>query len=270
MTVRSLGYRTDLLFSRFNGEVVDCGNHMAVRTPANPTYYWGNYLLFDAPPKAGDFERWRVLFAQEIGGPPEVRHMALGWNGIDGELGDVQPFLDAGFCLEESVVLATQRVRRPYKYYEEAEIRPISEEWEWEAALDNHVACRGEDHEDDAAFRTYATRKVDRYRMMIEAGLGRWFGAFVEGRLAGDLGLFTFEGLGRFQTVGTHPDFRRRGVCGALVHEAATFAFERMGAETLVMVADANYHAAKIYESAGFAPVERQAGLTWWERAGAE
>lgn len=246
------------------------GDRLLVRTPDNATYYWGNYLLFDAPPQAGDLARWRALFAQEVGGPPEVRHVALGWNGVDGDLGDVQPFLEAGFRLSESVVLASTSVRRPAKYCDEAEVRPLAEDWEWEAALDNHVACRGEDHEDDAAYRRNAARKIERYRLMVQAGLGRWFGAFLDGRLAGDLGLFVFEGLGRFETVGTHPDFRRRGVCGALVHQAARFALERMAAERLVMVADVQYHAARIYESVGFAPVERQAGLTGWEREGAE
>jgi hypothetical protein len=34
-----------------------------------------------------------------------------------------------------------------------------------------------------------------------------------------------------------------------------------MGVETLVMVADESYHAAKIYESVGFAPQEKMYGL---------
>jgi hypothetical protein len=39
-----------------------------------------------------------------------------------------------------------------------------------------------------------------------------------------------------------------------------------MGAQTLVIVADEDYHAAKIYESVGFAPTQRQIGIDWWER----
>jgi hypothetical protein len=40
-----------------------------------------------------------------------------------------------------------------------------------------------------------------------------------------------------------------------------------MGVETLVMAADENYYAARIYEKVGFKPTERQAGLHWWDRA---
>ena len=34
------------------------------------------------------------------------------------------------------------------------------------------------------------------------------------------------------------------------------------------MVADAHYHAARIYERVGFTPAERQVGVTSWQRAG--
>jgi len=81
-----------------------------------------------------------------------------------------------------------------------------------------------------------------------------------------DLGVFVERGVGRYQAVGTHPDFRRRGICGALVHQAGQYAFERLGAETLVMVADEAYHAARIYESVGFQPTERQFSLCRWPR----
>jgi len=37
--------------------------------------------------------------------------------------------------------------------------------------------------------------------------------------------------------------------------------------KTLVMVADENYHAAKIYESIGFQPEEKQVGLDWWKKS---
>lgn len=50
MNIRSLGYRTDLLFPRFDGEVIDRGDYTVIRTPSNPTFYWGNFLLFDQPP----------------------------------------------------------------------------------------------------------------------------------------------------------------------------------------------------------------------------
>ena len=49
MHIRSLGWRTDLIFPRFDGVVTDRGDYLVVRTPSNPGFYWGNFLLLDAP-----------------------------------------------------------------------------------------------------------------------------------------------------------------------------------------------------------------------------
>ena len=99
------------------------------------------------------------------------------------------------------------------------------------------------------------------YREMIAAGMGDWFGAFLDGELVADMGLFVEDGIGRFQSVKTHPVYRRRGICGTMVHDVARCGLEKMGAETLVMIVDAEYHAATIYESVGFGPTERIVGI---------
>ncbi|RYG24717.1 GNAT family N-acetyltransferase [bacterium] len=263
MNVRSLGYRTDLLFTRFEGEVTDRGDYLVARTPKNPTFHWGNFLLFDRAPQGGDFERWTAVFQKEFSGTPELNHVAIGWN--EGEPGHIEPFLKAGYELNDNVVLSTDAVHRPPKFCEEAELRPIREDWEWEAVAANKVLGRDPIYE-EASYISFSNRQTAMRRRMVAEGLGLWLGAFLDGRLAGDLGIFVFEGLGRFQAVDTHPDFRRRGVCGALVHHAATHALNHMGAQRLVMVADAHYHAAKIYESVGFQPTERQIGVSWWPR----
>jgi ribosomal protein S18 acetylase RimI-like enzyme len=265
MNIQSLGYRTDLIFPRFDGEVLDRGDYIVIRTPANPTFYWGNFLLFPTPPAAGDFDRWRQLFDQEIGVPPVTNHLAFGWDTVQGETGDLEPFLAAGFGANTSVVLTACEVRRPPKYNPEIVVRRITEDWEWEGALEVQIACRKPEHGLES-YRAFKARQMARWRAMSEAGLGKWFGAFLRDRVVGDLGVFTDGDVGRFQSVGTHPECRRQGICGALVFEAARHAFEQMGAKTLVMVADENYHAAKIYESVGFRSTERQIGIDLWKR----
>lgn len=47
VTIRSLGYRTDLFFFRSDAVVMDRGDDLVVRSPDNPTYYWRNFLLLD-------------------------------------------------------------------------------------------------------------------------------------------------------------------------------------------------------------------------------
>lgn len=260
MNLRSFGYRTDLIFPRFNGEISDRGNYLVIRTPSNPTYWWGNFLLFNGPPAEEDFERWQTLFAEEIGAPPTVKHMTFGWDTVSGEQGYIKPFLEVGFKLDELLVLTTRSVNPPPKLNAEVNIRPLHESWEWQAAIQNQIDCHDEGFA-DGNYQLFKERQFAAYRAMSEAGCGHWFGAFLGEKLVADLGVFTDGEVGRFQAVETHPDFRRRGICGTLVHQASSFAFEHMGAGTLVMVADEHYHAAKVYESVGFRPTEKQVAL---------
>ncbi|MBE9524650.1 MAG: GNAT family N-acetyltransferase [Chloroflexi bacterium] len=265
MEVQSLGYRTDLIFPKFDGQILDRGSYLVILTPTNPTFYWGNFLLFPNPPSEGDLEKWKAIFCKEIGSQLPVEHFAFGWDTVKGELGEVKPFLDEGFNLDQSVVLSTGQVTIPPKYNQEVVIRALREDWEWEQATQNQIACRPPEHNLDD-YQVFKRDQMLRYRQMTWDGLGMWFGAFLEKQLVADLGVFGAGVVGRFQQVGTHPDYRRRGICGALVYEASRYVLEDMKIGTLVMVADENYHAAKIYESVGFQPKEQQVGLDWWKK----
>ncbi|MCJ7536463.1 MAG: GNAT family N-acetyltransferase, partial [Anaerolineales bacterium] len=67
--------------------------------------------------------------------------------------------------------------------------------------------------------------------------------------------------LARYQSVGTHPNFRRRGIAGTLVHKAALYAFDHHNVETLVIVAEADSPAQRLYQSIGFKFAEYQMGV---------
>ena len=267
MEVHSIGYRTDLILPRFDGQIIDRGNYLVILTPTNPTFYWGNFILFPDPPGEADLEKWKAIFAAEISARQKAGHFAFGWDTVRGEMGCVQPFLDEGFNLNQSVVLTARQVAAPPKFNHEITIRPLNEDWEWEQATQNQIACRDPEHSLEG-YRVFKNDQMRRYRRMSAAGLGQWFGAFLGNSLVADLGVYAEGRIGRFQYVGTHPDFRRRGICGTLVYHASRHAFTEMKLETLVMVADENYHAARIYESVGFQPVEHQVGLDWWDKAG--
>jgi predicted GNAT family acetyltransferase len=62
--------------------------------------------------------------------------------------------------------------------------------------------------------------------------------------------------------VKTHPDARGRGLAGTLVHRASRYGLDELGTQTLVMVADPDYLAIRIYRSVGFADTERQVQVT--------
>ncbi len=267
MKLKSLGYQTEVLFRQFEGEVIERPDYLVLRTPRNPGYRWGNFLIFREPPKQGDFEKWKAVFAKEIGTPPQYPHFLFGWDGVNGEFGEVQEFLEAGFELVKTVVMTAQNVTPPPKVNRDCTIRTFKND-DWQEWINLKRASElaypeSEREPDDEGFRDYLENKTNEYQRMIEAGLGQWFGAYVDGQLTASLGLFVWNGLGRFQLVDTHPEFRRRGLAGTLVYHAAQHGFKEIGARTLVMCADPEYVAVGIYESVGFKVTERQMAVQW-------
>lgn len=256
----TLTFGTDLIFWRENGRVTDRGDYIVIETPDDPTYYFGNLLIFARAPRDGDAPRWRELFAKELGHKEGIRHEAFEWVVRDGVEAEIAGFTAAGFVHEENVALEATAVNPPPHVNDEIVIRAIESDEEWRAVEENQVACREEGWA-EAPYRDHIARAFGQYRRMIAGGLGAWYGAFLDGRLAADLGLFWDGRRGRFQRVGTHPDFRRRGICGTLVHEICRSTLDERGLERLVMVADENYHAARIYASVGFRPTERTAAV---------
>jgi GNAT superfamily N-acetyltransferase len=261
MDVTSLGFRTDLMLRRMTGSAVeDHGSHLVVRTPANPGFWWGNFLLFGRPPGPGDGARWAGLFAAEF---PDAAHLALGVDGTEGALGDPAERERLGVTSEVLTVLTSSRPAPPARPEPQAVLRPLTGDDDWAQAVELRLACTPElaglpDH------RRFAEWKTAQARALCEGGHGVWFGAFADGRLLAGAGLFgDGGGLARYQDVETHPDARRRGLASHLVHRAGRWALDRFGAGTvLVIVAEPDYHAIGIYRSLGFADTEQQVQLT--------
>ncbi|MGH2891870.1 MAG: hypothetical protein ACRDPM_01190, partial [Solirubrobacteraceae bacterium] len=80
------------------------GGYLAVRSPTNPTFWWGNLLVFDDAPGPGDGERWETLFAAEFADQPRVTHRTFAWDRTDDERGAAQgEFVARGYDVELSV-----------------------------------------------------------------------------------------------------------------------------------------------------------------------
>ncbi|HET7839400.1 MAG TPA: GNAT family N-acetyltransferase [Rectinemataceae bacterium] len=265
MEIDSLAYRTDLTLAKAEGEVADRGDYLVVTTPSNPGFHWGNYLLFKRGPQDGDLARWEAIFDREIGCRLKVEHYAFGWDQTGPEPGCVGQVLAKKYNLNRSVVLTAREAHLPPKYNDEAVVRALRTDSEWGQALENQIACNDEDHE-PRSFRAFKTRQMEAYRRMAACGQGWWFGAFIGDRLVADLGIFVTGRTARFQNVETCREHRREGICGTMVYESSRRAAELAGIDEFVMVADEDYHAARIYESVGFLPREHQYGLDWWKR----
>jgi GNAT superfamily N-acetyltransferase len=206
------------------------------------------------------------LFAREIGTPPAVTHQTFGWDATDNEQGVIEPFLENGYHLEQSVVLTTRQPVPPSHPVEGVTVRPLELAYEWEQCVENQVACR-EPAFEEASYRLFRQRQMKRYRAMARAGLGAWFGAFIGSRLVADLGIFYTHQLGRYQSVQTHPAYRRQGIARSLVSQSGMYAIETFGIKTLVIVAEAGSQAERLYQAAGFEIVEQQIGVGKWSES---
>lgn len=265
MNIRSLGRRTDFIFARFSGSVVDQGSYTLIKTPSNPGYHWGNYIVFDRAPRAGDLNAWKALFDQQFPYYSRPHHYAFTWDTLADDKGDYQQFLDDGFEFDSAVVLTATALNKPVHFNQDVSIKRIQSDSDWEAVVQLQTLCADPKFL-NSSFDAFKRSQMDQYRQMSQAGKGNWFGAFIGETLVADLGLF-FEGdIARYQNVGTHPEYRRQGLCGTLVYFAGNWAFDKFGVKTLVMEADPDYHAARIYESVGFTRSEVNHSLSWWDK----
>lgn len=103
-----------------------------------------------------------------------------------------------------------------------------------------------------AVWTTIFARKTNARQVQIAKGLGQWFGAFDGDRLVGDMGIFHDEKLMRYQSVQTHEDYRRRGICSSLLCASLDWAKARAPDALPVIVAHADSDAGRLYRRAGF------------------
>ncbi len=254
-----------MIFHRFDGVVLERKDYLIVKTPSNPDFFFGNFALFFEAPRPGALERWKTIFRREFDDCPAVKHLAFLWDSPSEGIGDASEFGREGFKVNFSVVLTARSVHAPPKSNAQVEVRPIVTGAEWNEVVESQIRSKAAEYE-EASYRQFKERQMARYRAMSEEGLGHWFGAFLDGKLVGDLGLYRDGTVGRFQSVETDPDFRRQGICGRLVHESAQYGLQKMSLTDLVMVADEHHHAAKIYESVGFAPTAKEYSALWWDK----
>jgi RimJ/RimL family protein N-acetyltransferase len=255
------GWRSAFLLHDFDSVVVRHGDCTVVRTPANPLYYWGNFLLLPDAPRDGDLGHWRTRFDEEITAlQPASVHVAIGINRQ--VLAEPLPSWQAdGFEIIEDAVLRLepgQLVPPARAARGRIQFRPFDLDQEQEQEAVVALQCDDDHGLDPAGFAEHRRRQMARYAAMAERGQAAWFGVWCDGVLAADCGLMRADPasghatMGRFQHVSTHPAWRRRGLCSALVHAVSAWGFREWALNELLMCADPDDVAIGIYESLGY------------------
>jgi RimJ/RimL family protein N-acetyltransferase len=250
--ITSLGFQTDVALRGLEGaQVSDRGNYLVVRTPDNPDFWWGNFLLLARlpGPGLGEGHAWLNRFAAEF---PAARHITLGVD-VTGDADVPEEFAAAGLEPDRATVLTTTELRPPAHLNTDAEIRPLDDAADWRQSVDLAHRCF------DGEPGGYLERRAAARRRLTQTGAGAWFGAFADGRLVAQLGLFDVgHGYARYQHVETDPAARRRGLAGTLLWTAGRYGREVLGTRTFVIVADPAEVAIRIYQACGFTARQSQ------------
>jgi ribosomal protein S18 acetylase RimI-like enzyme len=257
MNVKSLAYQTDLAFPGFDGQIIDRGNYLVILTPSIPSYYWGNYLLFDRPPGPSDFVTWREIFAKEIGSQPNIKHEAFGWDDPSGALGHIKPFQKSGYNLFQYSVMITPEISTPPHFNQEVVVRPVTTDTEWERA----ALCTASESKVVTEVNDRIKKQMDSWRAVSQDNKGYWYGAFLQDEFVGGLGIYKVGDTAVIDSVVTHPNFRKQGVGRSLVYQACLHALEYLSVEKLLLEADNGSAAKRMYEQLGFETVEQQIGM---------
>jgi ribosomal protein S18 acetylase RimI-like enzyme len=251
--VGSIAFATDLAALTAEGSVVEReAGYRVVRTPQNPAFRWGNFLLADADAELDDPRSWALLHRKHF---PDLGFVAVGVDDPAPRFAE-EHWRAAGFTIEHNAVLRApvERIIRPV----DAPIRPLTTDADWAETL--AIGREEEPADEDPAF---GERRNAMERLGVENGAARWLGADVDGRIVASLGIVDGgDGVARYQNVQTLRAYRRRGLASDLLAAAARVAADEFAARELVIVAESPGPAVGLYRRLGFADSEVQVQMT--------
>ena len=195
---------------------------------------------------------WLARFEAEL---PGVAHRSFGLDDPSADASSVASLAEAGLKVDVSTILTARRGGTCPAGGGRGPAPGGDDDWAQRIALNQ--AC----YEEGRPPGEFVLRRADAERRRCEAGYGAWWGAFESGVLLAGCGIFAAgPGLARYQDVETPPRCaapragRGPPACGRSARAGS------LDARTLVIVADPDYHAIRLYEALGFVRTESQVG----------
>lgn len=262
-----LGIRAEWVVAHLESTLEHKSEFSVLRTPRSPSYYFGNVLALHGPLETRDRAGWEAEFKAAFPNQGVTRHSTFIWTPTHSkaEAESRQTFEDAGYKLNETHVLTLPRGQtiKPLGVQEGIDIRPLTNSDHWHQWLEMELAGREPGHAEED-YRLYLETRQHNYRALEAAGHGQFFGAFARNLLVGAAGIFHHQRLARFQYVRVIDSWQGRGIAKQLLAHLSNWV--KPYADTQIILADANYHATRLYQSLGFGVTEHEASLCWWPR----
>jgi GNAT superfamily N-acetyltransferase len=241
-----VGWWTHLAVLELSGSrIAERADHLIVRTPSNPTYHWGNFILVTDGRQADDAARWVREFSIAF---PAANWVAI---GLVGTPDDAAGWESHGLMLEAEEVLTSRRPPRRSQLDDRYLVRELSgTDWDQTVALAVAESARSGGYNRDTRERFERARTAT-IRSLSERDLAAFFGAFDGEALVAYLGVVRCGRVARYQSVLTEKAHRRRGLASHLLGVAGRWA-ARNGCRQWVIVTEDTNPAGLVYRGAGF------------------
>ena len=224
--------------------------YLVQSTPSEPDFWMGNQLIMsDTARTVPDaFSLFETHF-------PEATHRSVVWDvpGMDPSLlGDQVEGFDA-------MMFGGTMTDAPTP--DGIVLRPLDGPKDWAKVEGLQAEVGQEEGRDAQAHAPYLARRNAGRRAQIDKGLGQWFAAFDGDRVVASMGMFHDDQIARYQSVETRQSHRRRGICSALLRHCALWALDRAPNADVVIVAEADTDAGRLYRNMGFVHAETIYGV---------
>lgn len=169
------------------------------------------------------------------------------------EKGDLSEFEANGFTTSEDIVLSLDQSPEEVRTNPNLVTRKFATKQDWQSSIAEQISqCPSEIQVDD--YRIFINDQMSNHQLKQEQGHGFYWGAFLNKKLVGDMGIFfdREEKLARFQSVATVTAHRRQRVCSTLLAQVIKSTFTEENIERLVIAAEHGSIAEAIYRSFGF------------------
>ncbi len=242
----SPGWKTDLAILTMSGSIIeDFGDHLVVKTPRNPNYHWGNCILVIASEPAVDAEKWIQRYHDVF---PHNQWLAIGLPQMPT---DSDAWIRRGATLEQLDVLSSG-VLPKQRPLEAGYTARMFEEQDWETLTEQELSeALTEGGYEPAVIESFVLETNSNRKQLVDSGKAAWFGVFFEDEMVSNLGIVVCGETGRYQSVETNSNHRRKGLASHLLGLAANWSQEQGCRDWLIVTQETN-DAGRVYRRAGF------------------
>ncbi|MEO6944519.1 MAG: hypothetical protein ABI053_07395, partial [Lacisediminihabitans sp.] len=164
----SLGFRTDLMLLTLQGSIIEKRDgYLCVRTPSDPAFRWGNFILLDTAPLLGSLKKWIDAFRHEF---PYANYLAIGIDNTNGDAFAADELQVERVDSESCRVMTATTVAPPSRQDSGTIIRVLDRDNDndWDAAIALQVANNTE--EDPVGYEAFLVRRMASMRALQREG----------------------------------------------------------------------------------------------------